>query len=158
LRAIALLRDLRFEYHIAGIGPEEGQLRRLCSELGLSDRVKFLGFVEGVPQLLQTADVFLMPSLWEGFGLAAVEAMNAGLPVVASDVEGLREVVMANPSCGIFVNPLDLSSIAAALKELLLNPQKRVCYGMAAHQRSQQFSLTSMVDKYLAFYGKRTSR
>jgi glycosyltransferase involved in cell wall biosynthesis len=153
LQAIALLlQDHRVDYRIAGAGPEEGELRRLCDELRLGDRVRFLGFVENVPQLLREADIFLMPSRWEGFGLSAVEAMNAGLPVVASDVEGLREIVAGTPPCGILVSPLDPSSIARGLKELLLDPEKRRCYGAVGHSRSCQFSLGSMVDKYLEFY------
>jgi glycosyltransferase involved in cell wall biosynthesis len=152
LKAISLLQELPFEYRIAGIGSEEGYLRRLRHELNLGDRVQFLGFVNDVPQLLREVDIFLMPSRWEGFGLSAVEAMNAGLPVVASDVEGLREIVTANPPCGVLVNPLDPTSIAGGLKELLLDPNKRRRYGLAGHERSRQFSVSAMTDNYLKFY------
>jgi glycosyltransferase involved in cell wall biosynthesis len=152
IKALSLLKELPFEYRIAGTGPEEHALRSLCEQLQLTDRIRFLGFVEDVPQLLRETDIFLMPSRWEGFGLAAVEAMNAGLPLIASDVEGLREIVAASPPCGIFVDPSDPSSIAQALRELLVDPEKRQSYGQAAHRRSQQFSLDRMVEKYLDFY------
>lgn len=152
LQAMAMLRDKSFEYRIAGVGPEENELRHLCVDLKISDRVRFLGFVEDIPQLLREADIFLMPSRWEGFGLAAVEAMNAGLPVVASDVEGLREIVGTDPPCGVFCDPLEPASIASAVKELLTDPEKRRRYGNNGHKRSFQFSADAMVEKYLEFY------
>lgn len=152
LRAMALLQDQPCEYHIAGSGPEESDLKRLCAQLRVDDRVRFLGFVDDVSELLRKSDIFLMPSRWEGFGLAAVEAMNAGLPVVASDVEGLREIVAASPPCGIFVDPSDAEAIAHALRVLLLDPEKRRSYGQAAHRRSQEFSIDLMVERYMEFY------
>jgi len=152
LRALALLQDHPFEYRIAGTGPEEDALRRLCTQLGLDDRVRFLGFVEDVPSLLRDADIFLMPSRWEGFGLSAVEAMNAGLPVIVSDVDGLREIVAASPPCGLFVDPLDPSSIAKAVQQLLDAPEARQSYGLAGYQCSQRYSIDAMVDNYMKFY------
>ena len=86
---------------------------RLEKSLGLEGKVRFLGHVDDVRGLLKKADIFLIPSRWEGFGLAAVEAMNAGLPVIASDVAGLREIVGRTPPSGLLVNPEKPGEIAA---------------------------------------------
>ena len=83
------------EYCIAGSGDLEDELKSLARELGIDEHVTFLGHIQDIPRLLAEADIFLIPSLWEGFGLAALEAMNAGLPVIASDVDGLKELIVA---------------------------------------------------------------
>ena len=152
LRAMALVRDCDFDYHVAGSGPDEARLRSLCAALALHDRTRFLGYVRGVPSVLGEADIFLMPSRWEGFGLAAVEAMNAGLPVVASDVPGIREVVGDEGECALLVDPDDAGSIADALRLLLGRRELRLRLGRAAFERSKGFSADAMVDGHIALY------
>jgi glycosyltransferase involved in cell wall biosynthesis len=152
LRAVALLDDLDFRYRIAGEGTEAGPLRELCRELGLESRVEFLGYVPEPSDLLAAGDLFLIPSHWEGFGLAAVEAMNAGLPVVASDVPGLREIVAGEPPCGILVDPDSPAAIAAGLRQLLLSPELRLQYGKNAFARSGEHGEARMVAEYLDLY------
>ena len=100
LQALAGLTDRDFRYVLLGDGEERERLIALAAELGLSDRVTFAGHRSDIRPYLLDADMFLLPSLWEGFGLAAVEAMNAGLPVIASDVPGLSEVVGPQGECG----------------------------------------------------------
>src|SRR5207253_112178 len=78
---------------IVGIGSERAELESRARSLGLAARVEFLGFRDDVATLMTRADLYVQPSRWEGFGIAAVEAMASGLPVVCSDVAGLREVV-----------------------------------------------------------------
>ena len=151
LKALSLLENIEFEYQIAGIGDEEVSLKELCRELGLEGKVKFLGYVQDVPSLLQQADVFIITSLWEGFGLAAVEAMNAGLPVIASDVPGLAEIVDSENKCGILVNPIEPDEIAAAVVELT-DWGKRIQLGRSAFERSLDFSKERMIDGYVAEY------
>lgn len=155
LRAIALLKDLEIEYRIAGIGPEEEKLRSLCTQLGLDKKVKFCGYVEDIDIFLQQADIFLMPSLWEGFGLAAVEAMNAGLPVVASNVPGIREILNTSDPCGILVSPDSPREIAHAIKTFLYE-KRRLVFGYHAFERSLCFSKARMVDSYRDEYARLT--
>ena len=150
LEAVALLGDLDFEYWIAGTGSEEERLKNLAECLGIGDKVRFLGFVEAVSSLLRRADVFLMPSKWEGFGLAAVEAMNARLPCVVSDVDGLREVV--TDACAVKVPPESPDRFAAALRRLIVDPSLRIDMGRKGFERSLEFSAESMVDRYITFY------
>jgi glycosyltransferase involved in cell wall biosynthesis len=152
LAAIALLKDFDFEYQIAGEGASEPSLRQLCRELGIESKVKFLGYVHSVSELLASADIFLMPSKWEGFGIAAVEAMNAGLPVILSDIPGLREIADDDSSCAFLVNPEDPHSIAQAVERLLVSPELRTQLGESAFRRAQKFGVDQMVEKYIRVY------
>lgn len=150
LRAIASIKELPFCYRIAGCGPLESDLKQLTIELGIEDKVGFCGFVHDLSDFLRQADIFLMPSLWEGFGLSAVEAMNAGLPVIASDVEGLREVV--DEDCALLVDPSSPDSIASAIRTLVAQPETRMQLGENGFKRSFLFSADKMADRYLELY------
>jgi glycosyltransferase involved in cell wall biosynthesis len=152
LRAVALLKDIDFEYQIAGKGDWRDELACLCRELGLESKVCFLGYMESVPDLLASADIFLMPSLWEGFGLAAVEAMNASLPLVVSDVPGLREIVNTEPACALLVDPDSPESIADGLRQLLISSDLRFQLGSRAFVQSQKFGIDQMVENYRDLY------
>jgi glycosyltransferase involved in cell wall biosynthesis len=154
LKAVALLGDLDFEYQIAGKGESADSLQRLSKELGLESKVRFLGYVESIPELLASADIFLMPSHWEGFGLAAVEAMNASLPLVVSAVAGLREVVDSTPPCALFVDPKSPASIAEGIRQLLLSPSLRLQFGENAFQQAPKFGVDQMVENYLCLYAE----
>jgi len=151
LHALTLMKDVSFTYAIAGAGDDEAALRRLASTLGLADKVAFLGQVEDLQQRFLNADVFLIPSAWEGFGMAAVEAMDAALPVVASDIPGLREVVDCQPPCALRVDPDSPPSIATALRLLNDAPLRREL-GLAGHQRARAFTTERMVEHYRSFY------
>ena len=92
IRAISKLpKDIHLV--LVGEGPLISDNKALAGELGISDRVHFLGFRQDIPRILKTIDIVVLSSHWEGFGLAAVEGMAAGKPVIASDVEGLSDVV-----------------------------------------------------------------
>lgn len=92
IKAVSKLSD---DVHLllVGEGPLMNENKKIVEELRLIDRVHFLGFREDIPRILKTVDIVVLSSHWEGFGLAAVEGMAAGKPVIASDVEGLSEVV-----------------------------------------------------------------
>jgi len=154
LKSIALLKDMKFEYRVVGDGPDLVKLQDACVEIGLMSRVEFLGYVADVSPLLAQADIFLIASRWEGFGLAAVEAMNASLPIVASDIPGLREVVSQNPSCALLVDFDNPESIAEALADLLTNEHKRLKLGKEAFVHSQLFDEGRMVKSYMELYAK----
>lgn len=128
------------------------QLERLVIKFGLSDRFRFLGWVEDAEKLLCEMDVFVSASETESFGLAIVEAMAAETAVVATATEGAQEVI-EDQKTGVLVPIADVDRIAEAVTELLANPQKRS--EMAAHAKQaakERFSLSRMVDEIEKIY------
>src|SRR5262249_14001014 len=103
---------------IAGEGPERAALSAEATRLGVADRVTFLGRRSDVPDLLEACDVFALPSRQEGLGVAALEAMARGRPVVASAVGGLAEIV-APEETGYLVAPGDAPALGAAIERVL---------------------------------------
>lgn len=154
LEALAQLMPCNLRYVIAGDGPELEALRSTAARLGVSEAVEFAGYVPDIRALLQEADIFLIPSLWEGFGLAAVEGMNAALPVIASDVAGLREVVGPDGQAALLVDPGQPASIAAAIRRLAASPDLRRQLGQNGFERSQTFKIEDFVSAHLNLYAK----
>lgn len=152
LRAVAKLRPQQISYTIAGSGPELDALQTLSHELGIADRVSFAGHVDDVPALLRSADIFLIPSLWEGFGLAAVEAMNASLPVIASDVAGLRDVVGTDEQAAFLIDSVDTGAIADRLQQLVSDASLRAKMGRNGFERSKVFDYKQWVTSHLELY------
>lgn len=134
---------------LAGAGPEEGALRAQVARLGLAARVVLLGHRADVPRVLAAADVFCMPSRWEGFGLALVEAMAAGRPCVVSDVDSLPGVL---GGAGLLVPPEDVAALTAALDGLLAEPARRAALGRRARARAAAFDVASMVAAWERLY------
>ena len=120
---------------IAGEGAEEENLQRQAEELGISDHVKFLGFVPDVRSVLSAADLLVMPSLSEGLGVAALEAMAMGKPVVASNVGGLPESVLDRET-GMIVPAGNAGALAGALAELLRDSERAREMGEAGRERA----------------------
>ncbi|HEU4642464.1 MAG TPA: glycosyltransferase [Gemmatimonadaceae bacterium] len=160
LRALAALRDAsvaRWRLAIAGRGEEEEPLRAFAAREGIADRVHLLGFRSDVPDILAAADAFVMPSLSEGLPLALVEAMSMALPILASDVGGIPEVV-ARGEEALLSPPGDADALAAALRDLLSHPERRAALGAAARRRAlRDFSARTMGDAYERIYRGRAA-
>ena len=150
LRALAKLTDRPWRYVVAGGGEEEGNLKSLAAELGIAERVTFLGQVADVTPLLTEAHIFLLPSRWEGFGLAAVEAMNAALPVIASDVPGVREIVI--PAGNPVIAPDDVDGMADTIAALLDDPDRRARLGAAGFEKAWQYDRKGMNEGYMGLW------
>ena len=137
---------------IAGIGGEERALRALIDATGLNDRIALLGFRDDVPDLLAAADVYAMPSLYEGSPLALMEAMFAGKAIVASAVGGIPELV--TDGCeAVLTPPGDVTALAGVLQSLLNDPERRMRMGAAAQRRAEStFTLERMTDDYERLY------
>jgi glycosyltransferase involved in cell wall biosynthesis len=130
---------------IAGGGDLEDYLRDLASDMGVAERVHVLGPRKDVPALMHAIDVFVMPSIWEGFGLVLLEAMAAGRPIVASRVATIPEVVVDGET-GLLVPVGDPLALATALAELAEQPERAARLGEAGRERlRRQFSLEKMV-------------
>ena len=151
--AIALLDNRQIKYKVAGIGEQEFALKEQCKRLGLEETVEFCGYVEDITSFLENADIFLMPSKWEGFGLAAVEAMNAGLPVIASDVAGIREIFNEALPCGLLVSPDKPDEIAQAVSSLL-DRNLRLNLGKKAFEQSLEYSKERTIERYCEEYAQ----
>ncbi|MFN3763691.1 MAG: glycosyltransferase family 4 protein, partial [Anaerolineae bacterium] len=138
---------------IVGDGPYRPQVERLIGELGLASRVKLAGFRRDIPQLLAASDIFaLSTAFWEGLPLTVLEAMAAGLPVVTSDVGGIREAVIPQET-GILVSPGDFAAFSEALQELLTDRPKARAMGLRGRQRVQTFfTVERMVGETVALY------
>jgi glycosyltransferase involved in cell wall biosynthesis len=111
---------------MAGSGELRSQLEELTGQLGLTRNVSFLGAIEHhqVPEILKNVNIFVMPSIQEGFGVSAVEAQAMEIPVVATKVGGVPEVVRDGIT-GILVEPCNPEQLATAIIELIENPEKR---------------------------------
>ncbi len=136
------------ELVIAGDGPEMGKLRSLARRSGCAARIHLVGGRSDVPDLLHAFDVFAMPSLYEGFGLTLVEAMAAGVPVVASAVDSLPEVLGAG---GILVPPADPDRLAEGICKALANPAPEQTEKARARAR-ERFDVSIMVRNYTELY------
>ncbi len=124
IRALGKLQDPDIYYAIAGKGPLLDRLKQVASEVGISDRVLFLGFRTDVFELYHAADISAFPSKIEGLGLAGVEAMAAGIPLVSSNVHGILDYVIDGKT-GYAVPPNDIDGFAAALEKLAHDPALR---------------------------------
>lgn len=134
---------------IAGEGPERQALERLASDLGVANRVKLVGHSHDVPGFLVPLNVFVMPSRWEGFGLALVEALAAGKACVTSDADSLPEVL---GEAGVFVPAADPAALAEAIVRLLGAPRERERLAGLARARAERFSVERMVAAYEDLY------
>ena len=143
---------------LVGDGPEIGTAYRLGRELGISAHVEMLGAQEAVLPLLSISDVFLLPSAQESFGLAALEAMACEVPVVASRVGGLPEVIEHGVS-GFLHAPADLDGMARSAISVLVDPSTRGRIAAAAARRvREQFCAERVVPMYEEYYERVVGR
>jgi glycosyltransferase involved in cell wall biosynthesis len=154
IRAVALLTsefpDLRLE--IAGTGPQRTELEAEANRLRLTAQVRFLGWQRDLRPIFQAWDLFAMPTLEEGFGMAALEAMAEGLPVVATTVGGLAEII-EDCQTGYLVPPSDVAALTERLRLLILDPERRRAMGAAGRERVREhFSVDRMVTQIAAIY------
>lgn len=153
LRALADLRNRSWTYTIVGEGVCRREWENLAADLGIADRVRFAGYRNDIAAICAGHDLFVLPSLWEGFGLAAVEAMTAGLPVLASDVPGLADVVGKGAEAGgLLVPPDDEAAWADALARLMDQPEERARLARSAAARAEAYTMERCADRYLEIY------
>lgn len=147
LRALATVPNAHLL--LVGDGPLRHQLEQLARVLGLSDRVSFLGWRSNVAEILKASDIYVHPTHSDGFGIAACEAMAAGLPVVASDVPGLAQLVQG---AGILVPTGDVKALGERLNALIQSPSERKKMGRASLVRARKFSIQNTVREYIRLY------
>lgn len=153
LRALAGV-DAPFRLRLIGDGPDRPLVEAQIQQLGLGDRVELLGVRRDVPDLLGQVQLFALISRQEGFPLATLEAMRAGLPVIASDVGGVREAV-SHAETGLLVPRGDEAALRSALQRLLRDATLRAAFGAAGRQAFvDRFTVTQMLDRTAAVYAE----
>jgi N-acetyl-alpha-D-glucosaminyl L-malate synthase BshA len=145
-------RDVPSVLLMVGEGPERSSAQALARRLGIQERVRFLGTQEGVQELAAMADVFLLPSELESFGLSALEAMACGVPVVGSDAGGLPEVV-TDGETGYLLPVGEVEAMASRVIFILRDEERRRRMGAAGRQRAEAlFGAERIVTQYEQYY------
>ncbi len=147
-----LARHPDVRLRIVGGGPLENELLQQVVQLNLEQHVEVLGMRSDIAELLQASDIFIFPSVCEGLPLAPLEALGYGLPIVASDIPALREIVDPNVQ-GLLVPPQDSQALADAVIMLLDNPLQRHTMGQAGYQRIlERFNITTTARMFETLY------
>lgn len=154
IHAIALTRDVGIELQIIGDGKLKGKLERLANELGVRDRVKFHGFKSDALMLLNQSAVLVVPSQTEGISRVAMEAMTSGIPVIATDIPGNRDLIRSGVN-GILVPVNDPDALAGALDRILHEEAHyKELSDNARDYISKNHSAAVVVHEYEALYEK----
>jgi glycosyltransferase involved in cell wall biosynthesis len=134
---------------LVGDGPLRLQLEQMARLLGIRNRITFLGWRQDVAAVLKASDIYVHPTHSDGFGIAACEAMAAGLPVLASDVPGLAQLVAG---AGILFPEGDDKALAHHLNALIRSSDRQREMSQASLRRARQFSVENTVDGYIRMY------
>jgi len=148
---IRALRRLEPNYtlQLVGGGERQSELEALAAEQGVADRVKFLGIRTDIPDVLSDSDVIVLSSHWEGLSLSSIEGMASGRPFIASDVDGLREVVGGS---GILFPHGNDSALAMAIYTLCSDADYYRRVAEQCQAKAKQYDISVMADRYLALY------
>ncbi|KPP98412.1 MAG: N-acetyl-alpha-D-glucosaminyl L-malate synthase BshA [Bacteroidetes bacterium HLUCCA01] len=152
-----LKSGIRAKLLFVGDGPERSTVEAMCRDLGCCEHVRFLGKQENVEEILSISDAFMMPSASETFGLAALEAMSCGVPVISSDVGGLPELNLDGKT-GFVCKLGDVDAMADRAIAMLSNPELHQKMQLAARKRAEDFEQDHVVAMYEAYYQKVTER
>ena len=147
-----VIKEVPTKLILVGDGPYRFECERLTRQLNLMDHVKFLGKQEGLVEILNSADIFLIPSQSESFGLAALEAMSCGKPVVSSSVGGLPELIKHNET-GFIAEFGDVDRMAKYVVDLLTNEKKYEAFSKNSRDRAlNKFDKSKVIPIYEEFY------
>lgn len=139
----------KFHLYLVGDGVRRSELEFIVREENLAERVHFMGLRTDVPQLLHAADYIVMSSHFEGLSLSSVEGMSVGKPFLASDVDGLREVVKG---AGILFPHGDSNALAIEIMTLENSSEKYRSVADACHSRAEKFDISTMTERYAELY------
>ncbi len=149
--AAAVAKGARFRLEIAGDGPECDTLKALARNLGLEGRVSFSGWISDVPAFLANADLFVLPSRMEPFGLVLLEAMACGVPIVSTRVSGPLQIL--DEGTALFTPPDDPAALATAMLSVFANPRAAADRATAAlHVFEATYAEPVVMERYLKTY------
>jgi len=154
LELVEALGPLNLPYRLTfvGDGPTRSSVEACVASHGLQDKIRFLGLRSDTDEILSRAHIFVLATKWEGFPLTILEAMRAGVPVIATDVDGVREAVTDGEN-GLLYPREQVNSLREALRSLLTNPQKRGALGSAGRRRYEaNFTHEIMLQKTAQVY------
>lgn len=149
IKAMSYLDKDVYELWIVGDGERRSELELLVDDLGLRDCIKFLGLRTDIPEILNTADVVVMSSHYEGLSLSNIEGMSVGKPFIASDVDGLYEMT---EGAGLLFPHGDDSALADLIRKLHDDKQLYKQVADACYEKARQFDICKMVEKYNKVY------
>lgn len=150
IKAIALLPN-NYKLWLIGDGERRNILENLVKELGIEEKVKFWGIRNDIPLLLEQTNIVVLSSHWEGLSLSSIEGMASGRPFIASDVDGLREIVTGY---GILFPHGDEKTLAHEIKSLCENPERYKQIAIACQAKAKQYDINIMAKKYNKIYAK----
>lgn len=149
VRALKYIRNKETFAVFVGDGPTKKDVEKSAAEHGVADRCLFMGSRNDIPRLIRAAAIGVQSSIWEGFGLTAVEFMAGSKPVIASDVDGLRDVV---DGAGLIFGCGDEKALAACIDRLLDDPSFYSATCLSCHDRAQEYGIDKMTHHYLQAY------
>lgn len=152
IKAASILKNMvdNFEIRLFGNGPLIDEMRTAAEELKVSDCVCFMGTSEHVTEEMKKADIFILPSLWEGMPMTIIEAMNVGLPIIASDVGGVPDMIQ-NEKNGVLIQPSP-EELANEIYRLYCNEGLRKQLGTTALRSAKLFTAEEMSRQYIDLY------
>lgn len=151
LEALGDLHDRRLKYVICGTGPLAQELKQKAEQLGLEQQIIFAGYRTDIAEICHAADIFVFPSLQEGLPVALMEAMAAGLPIVASRIRGNTDLIVHKKN-GYLLQPTRAESYEKAIQILAGNEKRRKRFGKAARETVKRYSLAEVKKRMVEIY------
>ena len=153
LRALAKLNNKKIHYLICGNGPLQDYLEELISKLNLNGQVHLLGYRRDIASICKVSDVFMFPSKREGLGMASIEAMSTGLPIITSDRHGINDYSVDGVT-GFKYNPNDIDGFAEGISKLMNDPELRNKMGEDNKEVAKRFSTENAMKAIKEVYEK----
>ena len=153
IRALTKLNNPNVHYFLAGNGPLKDELISLANTLGVAENVHFLGYRRDIPSLLKNADVYVFPSLREGLGMASIEAMASGIPVVTSNKHGINDY-SEHGKTGFKYNPDDAEGFANGIRAILEDDELRRKMSEYNVEVSKRFTIEASMARMSEIYGE----
>jgi glycosyltransferase involved in cell wall biosynthesis len=137
MASMLIKKNIDFKILIAGEGPLEISLKQMAAKAGVEDRIIFLGFINNIKAFMENIDIFVLPSIWEGFGYVLVEAMACKKPVVAFNISSNAEIIINNET-GFLIDDQDIITFSGKVERLINDPALCVTYGKAGRRRVEE--------------------